>query len=114
MSKRTYAGYSADDLRRLHERYKTIWSQEAGIDYTAAARSALPALLDHIASLEADSVRAAALLQACVTINGYRHAARIWREDGPINWYTYPSTGSTASYWTLEGALIALAGEVAK
>jgi len=37
---------------------------------------------------------------------------RLWRNAGIVNWYTVPSTGSVASYWTLRAALIALAAQI--
>lgn len=37
---------------------------------------------------------------------------RLWRNAGIVNWYTVPSTGSVASYYTLKGAMIALARQV--
>lgn len=61
MSESMYSGYTAAQLRALAERYETYWSQEAGIEYTSAARTTLPALLDRITVLEAETVRITAL-----------------------------------------------------
>lgn len=56
--------------------------------------------------------RAARLLAAVEAIETINPDARLWRNAGQVNWYTIPSTGSVASYYTLEGAILALAKKV--
>lgn len=83
-TEQTYAGYSADELRRMIQRgippTDVPMTGEMWQDYIAMydAATAIPALLDRIAALEAE---AAPLRELWAAVEGLEHRMRTDKED---------------------------------
>lgn len=126
MSTRTYGGRTAEQIKAAAQAATPgPWETHprGGMGYDVdPVESGLRGMVDRaedaahiaarIAALEAEAAPLRELWAAVEAIEQIKPDVRLWRNAGIVNWYTVPSTGSVASYYTLKGAMIALARQV--